>query len=148
MSRAGYTNDGYNDWRAIMYRGAVASAIRGKRGQAFLRELLAALEAMPEKKLIAGRLERDGCHCALGVIGAARGIDLKALEAPYDCVPEDIDLIGEDDHDRMAAAYGVAQALLREVQYENDEYWLPETDEQRWQRMRDWVREQLREVQP
>jgi hypothetical protein len=142
MSRSGYTTDGWNDWRSIMYRGAVASAIRGKRGQAFLRELLAALEAMPERKLIAGRLERDGCYCTLGVIGAARGLDLKALDAPYDCAPEDVDLI---DHDKLVDVYGVASALLREIQYENDEHWLPETDEQRWQRMHQWVHEQLKE---
>lgn len=144
MSRSGYTDDGWGDWHAIMYRGAVKSAIRGKRGQAFLRELLAALEAMPERKLIAGRLERDGCHCTLGVIGAARGIDLKALDAPYDCAPEDVDYIEEADHSKMVEQFGVAAALLREIQYENDEHWLPETDEQRWERMHRWVSEQLR----
>lgn len=48
MSRSGYSNDGEN---IAMWRGQVASAIRGKRGQAFLRELVEALDAMPEKRL-------------------------------------------------------------------------------------------------
>ena len=52
MSRSGY-HDGIDQWDLIRWRGAVASAIRGKRGQAFLREMLDALDALPEPKLIA-----------------------------------------------------------------------------------------------
>lgn len=56
MSRSGYTDDGWDDesaqWAAIRYAGALKSAVRGKKGQAFLRELLAALDAMPVKRLI------------------------------------------------------------------------------------------------
>lgn len=58
MSRSGYIDE-LDQWDLIRYRGQVASAIRGKRGQAFLRDLLAALDAMPEKRLIAGTFERD-----------------------------------------------------------------------------------------
>lgn len=35
MSRSGYTDD-CDGWQLIMYRGAVASAIRGARGQRLL----------------------------------------------------------------------------------------------------------------
>ena len=45
MSRSGYSDDD-EDGRLAMWRGAVQSAIRGKRGQAALRELLTALDAM------------------------------------------------------------------------------------------------------
>ena len=41
MSRSGYT-DGFEMWSVIRWRGAVASAIRGQRGQRLLRDLLAA----------------------------------------------------------------------------------------------------------
>jgi hypothetical protein len=44
----------------IRWQGVVKSAIRGKKGQAFLKELLSALDAMPEKKLIAEELELKG----------------------------------------------------------------------------------------
>lgn len=44
MSRSGY-NDDCDGWALIRWRGAVNSAINGKRGQAFLRELVAALDA-------------------------------------------------------------------------------------------------------
>ena len=51
MSRSGYSDD-LETWQLIKWRGQVMSAIRGKRGQKFLRELLAALDAMPKKILI------------------------------------------------------------------------------------------------
>ena len=50
MSRHGYSDDCDNEWRAIMWSGAVKSAIKGKRGQAFLKELLAALDALEKEK--------------------------------------------------------------------------------------------------
>lgn len=56
MSRSGYSDD-LDSWSMIRWRGAVTSATRGARGQAFFREMLAALDAMPEKKLIADDLE-------------------------------------------------------------------------------------------
>src|SRR5262245_16738600 len=40
----------------MRWRGAVHAAIFGKRGQAFLTELLAALDALPEKKLLVYRV--------------------------------------------------------------------------------------------
>lgn len=126
MSRSGYTDEG-DQWQLIMWRGAVRSAIRGKRGQAFLRELLAALDAMPEKKLITHDLQdASGQVCTLGAIGVARGVDL----APLD--PE--------AHEQLGSVFNISEALVREIEYENDEgascY---QTPEQRWQRMRDWV---------
>ena len=77
MSRSGYSVDGDLDhWQLIRWRGAVNSAMNGKRGQAFLRELLDALDALPEPKLIDHDLVRyDGStdtnlFCALGAVGA------------------------------------------------------------------------------
>lgn len=56
MSRSGYTSECEN---FAMWRGRVASATRGKRGQSFFRALLAALDAMPEKSLITHALETE-----------------------------------------------------------------------------------------
>ena len=56
MSRSGYSDD----YEGLgLYRQTVENALRGKRGQAFLRELLEALDALDEKKLIEGYL-KDG----------------------------------------------------------------------------------------
>lgn len=108
MSRSGYSDD-YDGWASIRYRGAVKSAINGKRGQQALREILAALDAMPEKSLAAESLvTADGEYCTLGALGAARGMNLDALD------PE--------DHEGVAEAFGLAPAMVREIVYENDEY--------------------------
>lgn len=136
MSRSGYS-DVCDGSEANLYRGAVESAIRGKRGQALLRELLAAMDAMPVKELITNRLEYGGAYCALGVVGHARGIPLDKFGD------------GEDyyDNELLARALGVAKALVAEIEYENDERdWRhTETTAERWSRMRAWLIENIKE---
>lgn len=132
MSRAGY-NDDIDQWDLIRWRGQVASAIRGKRGQAMLRDLLAALDAMPVKALITEELEQDGDVCALGALGRARGIDMTELDPG-----EPVD---------VAAAFNIAEQLAREIVYENDEGGWKETAEERWTRMRKWVAGKIRSTE-
>ena len=111
----------------ICWQGAVQSAIKGKRGQQFLRDLLAALDAMPTKRLIAEELERqDGEVCAIGALGKVRGVDMSTLD------PKDYEIV--------AKSFGIASALVREIVYENDEgCYDSETPGRRWARMRNWV---------
>lgn len=127
MSRCGYSDD-LDPWQLIKWRGQVASALRGKRGQAFLNALRDALDAMPEKQLIANDLQATEGVCALGSIGKARGLDLAAID------PED-----EDHHKQLAGAFDVAHQLIQEVEFMNDEGVYRETPAQRWDRMRRWV---------
>lgn len=134
MSRSGYSDDGdIYMWDLIRYRGQVASAIKGKRGQAFLRDLLAALDAMPEKRLIADDLQDErGDVCTIGALGARRGHDLTQLD-PH-------------DHIDLGNRFDIARQLVAEIEYENDDGgdvgW-SETPEQRWARMRAWVAGQI-----
>ena len=136
MSRAGYNEDYDNNWEAIAWRGAVASAIRGKRGQAFIKELIAALDAMPEKRLIADDLINNGKVCAIGSVGVARGIDMTKLDA--------------ENAEQIAGAFNIAPAMVREIEWYNDEYCYylnqTETSEDRWKRMREWAEKQLKTV--
>ena len=133
MSRSGYNEGCDNEWSLIMYRGAVASGIRGKRGQAFLREMLTAMDAMPEKQLIAHELEMDGQVCAIGSVGQARGLDMSTLN------PE--------EPEQIAGAFGISEALAREIVYENDEtFWGDDTPEQRFRRMRNWIVKNLKDT--
>lgn len=156
MSRSGYSDDYDDQWGLIRWRGAVNSAIKGKRGQAFLRELAAAMDAMPDKRLVPDKLQTDGDFCALGVVGQARGIDL--------------DKIDTEDWEQLAREFGISEALAREIMYENDDTftdelsaWIevcgpmrtryphferhhryeyrpnPRAGEARWERMRAWV---------
>jgi hypothetical protein len=137
MSRSGYTEDSDNNWDLIRWRGAVLSATRGKRGQAFLRDLLAALEAMPERELVANEFQADGSFCTLGVIGDARGVNL-----------DEIDVF---DYDELSSTFGVASALVREIMYENDDFWIPSNNDEtakrraRWLYMHNWVKSRIKE---
>ena len=131
MSRSGLSEDeGDDPWAFIRWRGAVASALRGKKGQAFLREMLAALDAMPEKRLIEGELqEPSGDVCAIGCVGRARGMDMTIFDT-Y-------------DYERIAGALGVNEKLVQEVEWINDENYHP-SPEQRWKDVREWVVENLK----
>jgi hypothetical protein len=150
MSRSGYCDDIDDPLALGRWRAQVKSATRGRRGQKLLREMLAALDAMPEKRLIGHELEfsserieqqkakwpwidaevpegvRDGDVCALGAVGKARGLDMAVID------PE--------DNETVALTFDIAEPLAREIAFMNDEgsAYL-ETPEQRWQRMRAWV---------
>ena len=129
MSRSGYS-DSCDGWELIRWRGAVASAIGGKRGQHLLREMRDALDAMPVKRLIAEDLVTpEGEVCALGAVGCRRNL------------PGLVDL---DVYDRttVARAFGVAEALVAEIAYKNDDE-APDDPARRWAYMRRWVDEQL-----
>src|SRR5581483_3714094 len=104
MSRSGYSYDCEN---IAMWRGQVASAIRGKRGQKLLADMLAALDAMPEKRLIVNQLEADGEVCALGALGRHRGLDMSNLDP--------------DEPNDVAAAFDIAHQLAQEIVWVNDE---------------------------
>ena len=100
MSRSGYSDD-YNDEHGAlaMWRGRILSATKGKRGQQFFRDLVAALDAMPEKRLIANSLEDDdtGAVCALGCLAKAKGAVLD---------PDDT-----TDYDKLGATFNIAPCL-------------------------------------
>jgi hypothetical protein len=133
MSRSGYVDDwDGDDWQYALCRGRVVRAFQGKRGQAFLKEMLATLDAMPEKRLIADDLETaDGAVCAIGSVGKARGVDMSKLD------PEDAD--------GVAAAFGIAPSMAREIVWTNDEGGdLKETPEERFARIRKWVASEIR----
>lgn len=123
MSRSGYTDDCDDIWALIRWRGAVSSALRGNRGQAFLRELITALDALPEKVLVVEELEKDGEVCALGSVGKLRGMDMSAID------PE--------DREQVANAFGIAEAMAAEIMYENDEY--GHSPQAVWLHMRKWA---------
>lgn len=137
MSRSGYTDDMDDQWAHIRWRGVVASAMRGKRGQAFLKEMLAALDAMPVKRLIAHELavplkcrcswcqEQVASVCAIGAVGRARGMDMSKLDP--------------DDYDTVAWQFGIASPLAQEIVFMNDECGYFPTPEARFDSVRAWV---------
>lgn len=167
MGRSGYTYDD-DDGMLALYRGQVASALRGRRGQAFLRDLVAALDAMPDKGLIAGDLVVEEVPCDLvrwlfapsPVDGEHPWYRKSGIEWPHECgvcalgalgLKRGVDMskMDPDDAETIGAAFNIADQLAREVVWENDEnswVWVaaerrerPETSEERWSRMRRWA---------
>lgn len=138
MSRSGYDDDYGSDdqWALIMWRGAVASATKGKRGQALLREMRDALDAMPVKALVADDLVTPaGEVCALGAVAVRRGmtvVDAKGMQ-----------VLDPEDREAVAKAFGIAEALAAEIAYMNDDGLYCATNAERWTRMRKWVEEQI-----
>lgn len=139
MTRSGYVEDCEH---LALYRANVDRTIRGRRGQAFLREMAAALDALPVKELVAEDIVRDREHvCAIGSVALARKIDVSALDVT------DGDLVGQ--------TFGITSILAREIAYQNDENGpsgytrrdisreRDETPAERWTRMRAWVDENL-----
>lgn len=113
MSRSGYIEDGDEDPLAHgRWRQAVKRSLEGKRGQALLRELVAALDDMPEKALYPGSFATaDGEFCTLGVLGSKRGTKMDDLGDEDDCDP-----------DEVGKRFGIAPAMAAEIMYLNDEY--------------------------
>jgi len=123
MSRSGYSEPGvFGNWSYIMWRGAVSSAIRGKRGQKLLKDLALAMDAMETKELIDSEIEgENGSVCALGCLGKAKGIDVS-----------------------NTLVFDIAPALAREIVYINDEArpW-SDSPSKRWARVREWIKQQI-----
>ncbi len=131
MSRSGYTDDFDEEWRLWFYRSAVESAIKGRRGQQFLRDLIIALDALPVKRLIEGELEEGGEVCALGSVGKMRGLSMEGIDT--------------SDRDELSRLFGIAPSMAAEVMYENDEgAFRSETPEHRWVRVRQWAVENVK----
>jgi hypothetical protein len=132
MSRSGYTDDycSENNY-GYLYRSIVNRSVSGKRGQAFLQELAREMDAMPEKKLIAGDLVTPaGEVCAIGVVCKARGLSTKGVDI--------------EDPEAVGKLVGISRSLAAEIEFMNDDdhgYFADRetTPEQRWSRMRAWV---------
>lgn len=129
MSRSGYSED-LDNWELIRWRGMVASATRGKRGQLFFKNLVSALESMPDKKLISSALESNEGVCAMGALAQHQKIDVKNIDPMQS--------------DQVASLFDIAPCLAQEVAYENDEVYWSETPEHRWSRMYRWAKENIR----
>jgi hypothetical protein len=133
MSRAGYVDDCDGDnWDMIRWRGAVTSAIRGKRGQDFLREMLTALDSLPDQCLARGELQTEhGDVCALGSVGRARGLDMSGVDV--------------EDYAAVSKLFGISEALAREIMWVNDEHCsVRAPSKKRFATVRAWILDEIR----
>jgi hypothetical protein len=89
--RIDYTEDEDRPGQFALWDANCRRSMRGRSGQAALRRLEAALLAMPEKRLVSGKLvTHDGDVCAIGALARAEG---KLPE------PEPLDAFGDESDD-------------------------------------------------
>ncbi len=155
MSRSGYDDGESDNPIGYLWASIVGRAIEGKRGQKLLRDLAAALDALPEKRLVSGSfLRNDGEVCTLGALGKARGLDMSDLEK---AARDNIDDYCVDVARPAGRVFDVARSMAAEIMYQNDTapygglYGYPdlggvETPAARWQRMRAWVQRRIKET--
>ena len=127
------------DWGR--YEAAKRSTLRGKRGQVFLRELVAALDALPQPELSEGALgdRRTGCVCALGAVALAQG------ESFADLAQDD----GNWSPDEAAEWYSISPTLANEIISANDGWRDGNTVDvrrSRWRHVRAWAVRHLIEM--
>lgn len=136
MGRSGYSDDSDDMQALAMWRGRVASAMRGKRGQALLRDCLTALDEMPAKRLVRDELVHGNDVCLLGAGGRKRGIT-------------DLDKIDPEAHGTLADRFNVASCLIQEIEWVNDDDYSPygETPEERFKRVRKWLVENIKQTE-
>jgi hypothetical protein len=159
----------FHIWQANCRR-----SLRGKKGQAALRRLEAALLAMPEKTLRHGKLvAHDGSVCAIGALARAEG----KLPAPEpitgDWEDDDVDDTAEWATDNLDVPKLVAWKVVAQNDITNDVVWelapgplnrheavyrgpdgtgygrphiRPMTGEERYEKMLAWVRANLIET--
>ena len=137
MSRYCDFDDYYwEPWMEGQAAGAMRSAIRGRRGQQLLRDLIAGLDALPVQELAAGALEdpETGCVCALGAVRLQRGAE--AVPLHFD--PTDPDIDWRDLAEPFDISETLANAVVSQNEYYdkfNDEY----SRRRRWQSVRAWA---------
>lgn len=166
MSRSSYTDDYGDEYpgQLELYRANVARSMRGKRGQARLRELRDALVALPVKELhedlFAEGTPQQPRVCALGAWATAKTGDPQAaaemLRFPVDGNDEDtsedlekhgwprlvvLDTIYQNDRDFYV--YETYEWPVQRWQHFPIQRARPETPAERYRRVLSWVEEQI-----
>lgn len=133
MSRLDY--DEPDDTRSFLmacaFQGNMDRAIAGKKGQAILRELEAALLALPEKRLLRGGFVSDeGDVCAIGCLALSRKLSAgKPRSEALEEVLQDLSLDEDEQHfedggdnlKRPVEVLKIVRPLAFAIMQQNDE---------------------------
>lgn len=149
--RIGYADEEDYPGQFGLWQANCLRSLKGKAGQAALRELEQALLALPEKRLIANELQNaEGEVCAVGALAKYKGVT--ETQADPDCDMEDVGV--ELGMPRLVAWKVVA---LNDIEIDGDyvtaegptrygyplRQFVPVTPEERYERVLAWVRGQL-----
>ena len=169
--RIGYAEDEDYPGQFGLWQGNCTRSIQGKAGQAALRELEAALLALPDKRLIAHKMvDREGDVCAIGALAKHKGRDVVAetrsqlAEIGIDHFDDEID--GDGEMEEIGMELGMPRLVAWKVVEMNDvifdgmdlvtcegpyrwpaekpKVWVPISPEERYSRVLAWVQGQLK----
>jgi hypothetical protein len=148
IMRINYSEDEDYLGQFNLFQANCQRSIEGKAGQKSLRELEAALLALPEKRLIADELENaEGEVCAIGAIKKYRGVDVESD-------PQEMEEVGVE----LGMPRLVAWKVVALNDFDNGEYveafgptyhgmklweFVPVTPERRYEMVLAWVRQQI-----
>jgi hypothetical protein len=132
--------------QAELWQANCERSLKGKKGQAALRELEAALLALPAKRLIEGELENEaGEVCAIGALARFKGKENPKVGDSFG----DFDELqaNSEEIERVTVGFaqelGVPRMVAIAVVHENDDYWHASTPEARFAKMLAWVQRQI-----
>lgn len=159
--RIGYSEDEDFAGQFELWQANCRRSLQGKKGQAALRELEAALLALPDKRLIEGEMiDKDGDVCAIGALAKHKGRDL--LAEPHVGDPDEFG--GDGEMEEIGVELGMPRLVAWKVVCKNDieirghyqtlpgpyrwpqefpQAYVPVTPETRYQKMLAWVRQQI-----
>lgn len=163
--RIGHSEDEDYPGQFELWQANCRRSLKGKAGQAALRELEAALLALPDKRLIANKMiDREGDVCAIGALAKHKGRDLLAEPNVY----EDGEFDGDGEMEEIGMELGMPRLVAWKVVAKNDieidgyyetlpgparwygdrpQVYVPVTPEARYEKMLAWVRQQLAAVE-
>lgn len=115
--------------------------LTSKRGQRDLRAFIAALDAMPAKRLISGALIEKHYDDEDNVISTeVCAVGAYALYGPPKRDPADLyDVDNDWETAEVGQSCGLAFHLAWQMAYANDETFSHYTPEERWEKMREWA---------
>lgn len=153
MSRWYNDDPDWSESRQILWDNAIRRATQSKRGQAVLRELEAALLALPEPRLIEGFLSDGKNVCTVGALAAYRQVQsgltweeaMAVLDetGSYD-VNDVYDRPSIDETARFAESrLKMAFSLAWDLAYDNDVGCEGITPEERYTAVLRWVRARI-----
>lgn len=154
--RIGYSDEEDYPGQFGLWRGNCQRSLKGRKGQVALRELEAALLALPEKRLIAQELVDDeGSVCAIGAVARQRGRldDHMRTRGEYDM--EDVGVqLGMprlvawkivEMNDVILEGFDLVFDLPGPWRWPGEQPYMriPITPETRYERMLEWVQSQI-----
>ena len=137
--------------QAFLWEANLERSLKGRKGQAALRELEAALLALPDKRLIANEtVSTDGAVCAIAALARHRGYqgDMALPKRPNwdDDNDDDSPYWDEFEYEEavesamlnIATDLGVPPMVAKAIIYKNDDDYV-KTPEARYQKMLRWT---------